>query len=106
MAYQLTWNRACNVSGGEGKNILLDLIVEHYNRVFKDDINTFRSNSRYATGPEVHMFWLKFNCDTILRHVNGVAISIFAAIRAISWTAHATPTEQRPIDSGIYPPYS
>ena len=44
MAHQLTWNRACNVSGGEGKNIPLDLMVEHYNRVFKDDINTFRSN--------------------------------------------------------------
>ena len=41
MAQQLTWNKACNVSG-EGKNIPLDLMVEHYNRVFKDD--TFRSN--------------------------------------------------------------
>lgn len=43
MAHQLTWNRACNVSG-EGKNIPLDFMVEHYNRVFKDDIHTFRSN--------------------------------------------------------------
>ena len=44
VAHHLTWNRACNVSGGEGKNFPLDLMVEHYNRVFKDDINTFRSN--------------------------------------------------------------
>lgn len=44
MAHQLTWNRTCNVSGGEGKNIPLDLMVEHFNRVFKADLNTFRSN--------------------------------------------------------------
>lgn len=44
MAHRLIWNRTCNVSGGEGKNIPLDLMVEHYNRVFKDDLNTFRSN--------------------------------------------------------------
>ena len=44
MAHRLIWNRTCNVSGGQGKNIPLDLMVEHYNRVFKDDLNTFRSN--------------------------------------------------------------
>lgn len=35
---------ACNVSGGEGKNIPLDLMDEHFNRIVEDDINTFRSN--------------------------------------------------------------
>ena len=44
LAHDLTWNRTCNVNGGEGKNIPLDLMVEHFNRVFKDDINTFRPN--------------------------------------------------------------
>ena len=44
MADRLIWNRTCNVNGGEGNNIPLDLMVEHYNRVFKDDLNTFRSN--------------------------------------------------------------
>lgn len=44
MAHHLIWNRTCNISGGEGENIPLDLMVEHFNRVFKDDINTFRSN--------------------------------------------------------------
>lgn len=44
MAHWLIWNRTCNVSGGEGRNVPLDLMVEHFNRVFKEDINTFRSN--------------------------------------------------------------
>ena len=44
MAHQLTWNRICNISGGEGKNIPLDLMDEHFNRIFEDDINIFRSN--------------------------------------------------------------
>ena len=44
MAYQLIWNRTCNVHGEEGRNIPLHLHVEHLNRIFKDDINTFHSN--------------------------------------------------------------
>ena len=44
MAHQLTWNRTCNVSGGEGNNTPLDLMVEHFNRVVKEDLNIFRSN--------------------------------------------------------------
>ena len=34
----------CNTKGGKGKNKELDLHNEHINRVFKDDVNTFRSN--------------------------------------------------------------
>ena len=41
MAHQLIWNRTCNIRGGEGKNIPLDLQVEHLNRIFKDDLNKF-----------------------------------------------------------------
>ena len=44
MAHQLFWNRTCNSRGGQGHNIPLDLQIEHHNRVFKDDIGTFRSN--------------------------------------------------------------
>ena len=44
MAHRLIWNRTCNPKGGEGKNIQLDVRNEHLNRVFKDDINTFRAN--------------------------------------------------------------
>ena len=44
MAHQLKWNRTCNTHGGKGKNKQLDLHNEHVNRVFKDDINTFRAN--------------------------------------------------------------
>ena len=44
MAYRLVWNRTCNLRGGEGNTILLDLQNEHLNRTFKDDINTFRAN--------------------------------------------------------------
>lgn len=44
MAHQLMWNRTCNSHGGAGKNIPLDLHLEHMNRIFKDDINTFRAN--------------------------------------------------------------
>jgi len=43
-AHQLTWNRTCNPKGGHGNNIPLDLENEFLNRVFKDDINTFRAN--------------------------------------------------------------
>ena len=44
MAHKLTWNRTCNIRGGEGNNLPLDLQNEHLNRTFKDDINTFRAN--------------------------------------------------------------
>lgn len=43
-AHQLIWNRTCNFNGGKGNNIPLDLQLEHLNRVFKDNINTFRAN--------------------------------------------------------------
>ncbi len=44
MAYRLMWNRTCNPKGSDGKNISMDLRNEHLNRVFKDDLNTFRAN--------------------------------------------------------------
>ena len=44
MRHQLIWNCTCNLTGGAGKNIPLDLQMEHLNRVFKENINTFRSN--------------------------------------------------------------
>ena len=44
MAHQLVWNRTCNSRGGQGRNIPLDLQLEHNNRIFKDDIGTFHSN--------------------------------------------------------------
>ena len=51
----------CNTKGGQGKNKELDLHNEHINRVFKDDVNTFRSNltehsiarSGHAIGPMI-----------------------------------------------------
>ena len=43
-AHQLIWNRTCNPNGGNGNNIPLDLNNEFLNRVFNDDINTFRPN--------------------------------------------------------------
>lgn len=49
MANQLKWNRTCNVTGGKGKNIPFNLMVEHYNRVFKDDVNKFRANITKAS---------------------------------------------------------
>lgn len=63
MAHRLVWNRTCNPKGGEGKNVPLDLHNEHLNRVFKDDINTFRANisdtsvsrSSQAIGPMMDM---------------------------------------------------
>ena len=63
MAHRLVWNRTCNPKGGEGKNVPLDLHNEHLNCVFKDDINTFRSNisesnvsqSSQAIGPMMDM---------------------------------------------------
>ncbi len=43
-AHQLIWNRTCNPKGGRGNNIPLDLDNEFLNRIFKDNINTFRQN--------------------------------------------------------------
>ena len=59
LAHQLMWNRMCNTKGGKDKNKELDLHNEHINKVFKDDVNTFRSNltkhsiarSGHASGP-------------------------------------------------------
>ena len=44
MAHELIWNRTVNVNGGAGNNIPMDLHLEHLNRVFKDNINTFRAH--------------------------------------------------------------
>ena len=44
MSHELVWNRCCNPNGGTRKNISLDLHCEHLNRVFKDQLNTFRAN--------------------------------------------------------------
>ena len=41
LAHVLTYNRTCNARGGIGCNVSLDLHMEHLNRNFKDDINTF-----------------------------------------------------------------
>lgn len=43
-AHQLIWNHSCNPKGGCGRNIPLDLQNEFMSRVFKDNINTFRSD--------------------------------------------------------------
>ena len=44
IAHELIWNRTVNVKGGAGNNIPMDLHLEHLNRVFKDNINTFRAH--------------------------------------------------------------
>lgn len=44
MTHQLMWNRTCNPRGGSGNNVPLDLHLEHLNRLFKDNINSFKSN--------------------------------------------------------------
>ena len=44
LAHELIWNRTVNVNGGAGNNIPMDLHLEHLNRVFKDNINTFRAH--------------------------------------------------------------
>ena len=40
----MIWNRTVNVNGGVGNNIPLDVHLEHLNRVFKDNLNTFRAH--------------------------------------------------------------
>ena len=44
LAHELPWNHVCNPHGGVGRNIPLDLEEEYLNRLFKDDINTFRAH--------------------------------------------------------------
>ena len=44
LAHELIWNLTCNPHGGLGRNIPLDLQEEFFNRLFKDDINTYRAN--------------------------------------------------------------
>ena len=41
-SHELIWNRTCSTTGRPGSNIELDLHMEHLNRNFKDDLNTFR----------------------------------------------------------------
>ncbi|KAK3103574.1 hypothetical protein FSP39_020297 [Pinctada imbricata] len=40
LARQVTWNRTVNVSGGVGKNIEMDLHMEHMNRDYKESIKS------------------------------------------------------------------
>ena len=44
MAHELIWHCTVNVNGGAGNNIPMDLHLEHLNRVFKDNNNTFRAH--------------------------------------------------------------
>ena len=44
IASQLTWSRCVNVKGGKGKNIPLDLHMEHLNRTIKDYVATLGAN--------------------------------------------------------------
>lgn len=50
VAHELLWNRVCNPHGGVGQNIPLDLEEEYLNRLFKDDINTFRAHITDTSG--------------------------------------------------------
>ena len=77
-AHQLVWNRVCNTRGGQGCNIPLDLHVEHLNRVFKDNINTFRVNiserniSRSSKAISLSKELLeKFDCQTGVKQPSG-----------------------------------
>ena len=44
IAAQLTWSRCVNVKGGKGRNIPLDLHMEHLNRTVKDHVGTLGAN--------------------------------------------------------------
>ena len=44
IAHQLTWSCVVNTHGGKGKNIPLDLHMEHLNRVVKDNVATLGAN--------------------------------------------------------------
>ena len=44
IAHQLTWSRGVNVNGGKGKNISLDLHMEHLNRIVKDHVANLGPN--------------------------------------------------------------
>lgn len=44
IAHQLTWSRVVNTSGGKGKNVPLDLHMEHLNRTVKDHIANLGAN--------------------------------------------------------------
>ena len=45
LSKQLLWSRTVNVHGQPGKNIPMDLHMEHLNRVFKNAINKLRPNT-------------------------------------------------------------
>lgn len=59
MGHHPICNHTCTLIGDAGHDIPLDPQMEHFNRVFKENINTFRSNiseksisrSSQATGP-------------------------------------------------------
>ena len=38
LAHQMTWSRTANTCGGQGRNIPIDLLMEHLNRQLKDSI--------------------------------------------------------------------
>ncbi|XP_070548874.1 uncharacterized protein [Ptychodera flava] len=40
-AHLLKWERFVNVNGGQGRNISLDLHLEHQNKYFKEDVKSF-----------------------------------------------------------------
>ena len=44
IAHQVTWSRFINTSGGKGKNISLDLHMEHLNRMVKDYVVNLGAN--------------------------------------------------------------
>ena len=44
IAHQMTWSRGINTNGGKGKNIPLDLNMEHLNRVVKDHVANVGAN--------------------------------------------------------------
>ena len=49
IAFQLTWNRTVNIAGGEGKNIVADLHMEHLNRAYKESVKAAGGQLTAAT---------------------------------------------------------
>ena len=43
-SYEMKWNRCCSLKNGHGHNRPLDLQMEFFNRVFKDDIKSFHAH--------------------------------------------------------------
>lgn len=49
VAAQLTWNRTVNTRGGNGRNIPVDLEMEHLNRTVKSYVSSLGSNVTEST---------------------------------------------------------